>query len=88
MVTFRSGNGPTVQIGYTNPNDQECRGHLGAEGNDHLQIAYKVECRRCGFVYGANGSDMHDRRCPNCDEGAPGIQFWLDEGEGGNTRSH
>jgi hypothetical protein len=27
-------------------------------------------------VYGTNGSDMHGRRCPECQGGAPGIRYW------------
>ncbi len=71
-----SGEGPSVQIGQVNRNDQRCCGHRGVPGTDHAQFAYKVECLRCGYVYGANGSDMHERRCPMCQDGAPGIQFW------------
>ncbi len=26
----------------------------------------------CGFEYGANGTDVHLRRCPKCQAGAPG----------------
>ena len=29
--------------------------------------------RKTKFVYGANGSDFHLRRCPKCDGGAKGI---------------
>jgi hypothetical protein len=27
----------------------------------------------CGHRYGANGSDFHIRKCPNCQGGAPGL---------------
>jgi len=73
---WRSGEGASVQIGYVNPNGQNCCGHRGVAGTDHGQLAYKVECTVCGYVYGANGSDMHERRCPMHDGGAPGIAFW------------
>ncbi len=43
---------------------------------DHLQLAYKVECTRCGFVYDANGSDLFERTCQECQGGAPGVRFW------------
>ena len=61
--TWQNGDGPSVQIGYINPNGQRCCGHRGVPGNDHLQFAHKVECEHCGHVYGANGSDLHLRKC-------------------------
>jgi hypothetical protein len=27
-------------------------------------------------VYGTNGTDMYERRCPECQGGAAGIQYW------------
>lgn len=71
---WRSGTGPSVQIGFVNPHGEICTGHRGAAGTDHLQYAYRAECGHCGHLYGANGSDMHERRCPNCQGGAPGIE--------------
>jgi hypothetical protein len=44
-------------------------------GTDHMRLAYRVECARCGHVHGANGSDVHERRCPACDQGAAGIPY-------------
>ena len=73
---WESGGGESVEIGYLNPNDQQCCGHRGVQGTDHGQYAYKVECTKCGYVCGANGSDMHERRCPQCSGGAPGIPYW------------
>ena len=76
-VVWQSGEGETTQIGCVNQHDQECRGTLKVKGTDHEQYAYKVECLRCGYVYGANGSDLHERKCPNCQEGAAGIRYWF-----------
>lgn len=73
--SLKSGSGISVQIGYTNPNGQRCLGHRDVPGTDHLQLAYKTECTHCGMTYGANGSDMHLRRCPSCQSGAPGLPF-------------
>ncbi len=61
---------------YLNPNGQQCYGHCGVAGTDHGQYAYKTECTCCGYVYGTNGTDMHERKCPECQKGAPGIRFW------------
>ncbi len=76
QIEWQDGSGETVGIGYFNLNGQQCCGHCGVAGNDHGQYAYKTECTICGYVYGTNGSDMHERRCPECQKGAPGIRYW------------
>jgi hypothetical protein len=77
IASFESGEGLTVKIGYTNRNEQRCCGTLGVPGTDGNAYAYKLECTLCGFVYGANSGDVHERKCPNCQDGKPGIRFWL-----------
>ena len=75
---FRSGSDArrkSTQVGYINRNRQENHGTRGRPGNDHLQVAYKLLCRDCGYCYGANGSDIHLRKCPACQGGAPGIDY-------------
>src|SRR5262249_10155399 len=72
---WKSGEGRSVRIGYKNRNGQLCCGYRGVRGTDHGQYAYKVECTKCGYVYGANGTDMHLRLCPECQGGAPGISY-------------
>lgn len=72
---FRSGGGDWTQIGRVNDNGQKNHGTRGRSGNDHLQVAYKLECLRCGHCYGANGSDIFQRRCPACQGGKPGISY-------------
>lgn len=74
---FKSGDGKTTAIGYVNRNNQKNLGTRGLAGNDHLQRAYKMEClnKGCGHIYGANGSDIHLRRCPKCSDGSPGLPF-------------
>jgi hypothetical protein len=61
-IEWQEGNGESVEIGYLNPNGQQCCGHCGVPGTDHGQYAYKTECTYCGYVYGTNGTDMHERR--------------------------
>ena len=73
---FRSGGGDTTKIGYVNTNNQHCCGTLDISGNDYLQYAYKIECGKCGYVYGANGSDVFQRKCPECGGGKSGIPYW------------
>ncbi|TAH51076.1 MAG: hypothetical protein EYC67_02125 [Betaproteobacteria bacterium] len=72
---FQAGQSPTTAIGYVNRNRQRCDGHRGLAGNDHAQRAYALYCLDCGHTYGANGSDIFQRRCPNCQRGAPGIPY-------------
>jgi len=74
-TTFRNGTTLTTQIGFVNANRQECRGTRGVSGNDHGQVSYQLACGDCGHVYGANGTDVFQRRCPNCQGGQPGIEF-------------
>ncbi len=74
-TTFNSGDGETTKIGYINRNDQKCCGHRGVAGSDHLQLAYRMECLKCGHVYGANGSDIHLRKCPQCQDDKKGIEY-------------
>ena len=69
MVQWQEGKGESVEIGYLNPNGQQCLGHCGVRGTDHDQYAYKTECTYCGYVYGTNGTDMHERLCPECQGG-------------------
>jgi len=82
QIQWQDGNGESVEIGYFNPNGQQCCGHCGVQGTDHGQYAYKTECSICGYVYGTNGTDMYERRCPECQGGAAGIQYWKQMGVG------
>jgi hypothetical protein len=74
---FESGDGETTQIGFINRNRQKNHGTLRVPGNDHLQYAYRMECLDCGIVYGANGADIFQRKCPECGGGEHGIPYWL-----------
>ena len=67
----------TTQIGYINRNNQEILGTHGKKGNDHGQYAYKDQCleNNCDFEYSANGSDLFQRKCPNCQGDKPGIDY-------------
>ena len=65
--------GVTTAIGYVNRNGQEVIRATGLLGTDHLQRVYVLRCRECGCVYGANGSDIWERRCPKHQGGKPGL---------------
>jgi len=63
--------------GYINDNNQMCLGTRGKPGTDHLQYSYRMICLEedCEFIYGANGTDVHERKCPRCQKGAPEIPY-------------
>ena len=74
---YKPGGTDTTRIGYVNQNKQRCAGHRGRPGTDHMQLSYRMECQMpgCGHVYGANGTDVFQRKCPQCQGGAPGLPF-------------
>jgi hypothetical protein len=65
--------GSTTMPGYENRNGQIVVRGTGKLGTDHLQYVYVLKCKPCGHEYGANGSDIHLRKCPVCQGGAPGL---------------
>ena len=70
----RSGKG-TTQPGYRNRNGQVVVRRTDRPGNDHNQVVYELECGGCGHHYGANGSDIWQRKCPECGGGQPGLSY-------------
>ena len=74
---WKSGNTETTAIGYVNRNKQNCCGTRGIKGTDHAQLSYKLKCMvdGCGHEYGANGTDIFQRKCPKCQSGMPGIEY-------------
>ena len=76
IINWHDGDDDALEIGYLNPNDQQCAGHCGVAGTDEGQYAYKTECIICGYVYGTNGADMYKRQCPKCQKGESGIKYW------------
>ncbi len=65
----------TTQIGCVNRNRQVTVRATDLPGNDHLQKIYVLQCEHCRHEYGANGSDIFQRKCPNCQDGAPGLSY-------------
>ncbi len=63
----------TTEIGFVNSKGQEVVRRTEKPGNDHNQRTYEVACQHCGHRYGVNGSDIYDRKCPNCQDGKPGL---------------
>ena len=70
----------TTVIGFQNPNGQINVRPLGIPGTDHGQSLYQMACSHCGANYGANGSDIHHRRCPACQGGNPSTGGWSLDG--------
>ncbi len=64
----------TTTLGYTNRNRQRVIRATDLAGTDHLQKIYVLRCEDCGTEYGANGSDIFQRLCPNCQGGKPGLR--------------
>lgn len=65
----------TTTPGFINPNNQKNHGQTDPPkpGNDHGQWTHVMECLHCHYRYGANGTDIHNRRCPKCQAGQPGL---------------
>ena len=74
---WKNGSTKTTQIGYVNRNNQKNLGTRGVKGTDHGQYSYKLECLEncCGLEYGANGTDIFQRKCPRCQGGNEGIEY-------------
>jgi endonuclease III len=60
---------PTTYTGYVNKNGQVVVRNTRTAGTDKNQYIYQLACSHCGHVYGANGSDIHERKCPQCQGG-------------------
>lgn len=62
----------TTEPGYVNRNQQVVLTRTEQRGSDHGQWVYMLRCLPCGNEYGANGSDIFQRKCPRCQGGAAG----------------
>jgi hypothetical protein len=65
----------TTEPGYMNKNKQGVLRATRQPGNDHNQFVYVLRCGLCAREYGANGSDIWQRRCPYCQGGANGLRY-------------
>ena len=61
----------TTDLGYVNKNNQRNNGCTHEKGTDHNQMLYAMECLNCGHRYPANGTDIWQRKCPQCQGGRP-----------------
>jgi F-type H+/Na+-transporting ATPase subunit beta len=76
----------TVEEGAINRNNQRLVKKTDHPGTDHNQYVWILRCEECGHQYGTNGTDFHHRRCPNHQDGAPGIEY-MRTASGGEERS-
>ena len=65
----------TTKIGFVSRRGQVVIRGTGAPGTDHGQKIYQLGCSKCGHVYGANGSDIYDHKCPKCQGGHEGLAY-------------
>ncbi len=66
----------TTEVGYVNVNRQRVVRRTTLAGSIPGQRIYVLRCERCGFEYGANGCDIHERKCPGHDHtAARGLEF-------------
>ena len=68
---LKMSKGKSTEKGYINKNNQRNNGMTPHEGTDNNQYFYEMECLNCGHKYFANGSDIWQRKCPNCQGGRP-----------------
>ena len=71
--------GKTTQPGYVNRNSQVVIRNTNLPGTDHGQTVYQLGCVVCGNVYGANGSDIFERKCPKCQGGKFGLSLEVEK---------
>ena len=63
----------TAEPGTRNPNGQIVVARTGAPSTTRdRQVIYHLRCTACAHDYGCNGMDIKARRCPRCQNGAPG----------------
>ena len=67
----------TTEPGYINRNGQVVIKKTDLPGNGLNQSVYVLECTDCKppYQYGANGCDIWQRKCPNCQGGEPGLSI-------------
>jgi PHP family Zn ribbon phosphoesterase len=71
----------TTMVGHINKNGQKNLGRVEPPqaGTDLGQYVFVMNCVRCGTIYGSNGSDIFERKCPNCQGGEKGPKLLIIE---------
>lgn len=67
---------PTLVPGTVNESGQEVVRKAGRAAEDLPgQRLYVLKCNRCGHEYAEAGIRVHERKCPKCGGGKPGIDL-------------
>lgn len=62
-------------LSETNCNGQRSLGKDRSFISNHVfGVPYEMQCSECRYIYGANSCDVHLRKCPVCQGGAPGLE--------------
>jgi len=70
----------TVEPGTTNHHGQTVVRKASRAVNDLPgQSVYVLRCKGCGHEYGEAGIRVHQRKCPVCDGGKPGLPVPAEE---------
>jgi hypothetical protein len=66
-----------AEIGDVNRNGQKLICKTNHPGTDYNKYVWIVYCTKpdCNLLYGVNGADFFERKCPNCQGGAPGLHL-------------
>lgn len=59
----------STDVGYVNKNHQRNMGLTDKVATRPYANVYQMRCERCGHEYFANGSDVHLKKCPQCQGG-------------------
>jgi hypothetical protein len=59
----------TTDVGYVNRNNQKVLKKLNRSENHRYANGYLLECKECDRRYKANGCDIFQRKCPDCQGG-------------------
>ncbi len=63
-----------AKSGYINHHDQLVVDQdLTYKSNHKSAKPWKLRCLKCKNEYGANGCDVHIRKCPECQKGKPSL---------------
>ena len=82
----------TTIPGFVNSKGQVMIHVTALPGTDHNAYVCQLGCSLCGYIYGANSTDVHLRNCPQCGGGAPGLEYEetpeVEQSESDVSRSH
>ncbi len=59
--------------GDINTNGQQILRLTTERGTDYNARVWVLKCRHCLNIYGSNGTDAWQRKCPHCQNGKPGL---------------